>query len=83
MAALIMRAEDARNEARLRTAAHENGALLDATCLYCGGGIRMHDPLVVVDHQGERETSLGREPELAGEPNTMLIHVRCAPQRGK
>jgi hypothetical protein len=49
------------------------------TCLYCGGVIGVNEPVVVVEHEGERETSLAREPELARRSGVLLIHSRCAP----
>ncbi len=49
------------------------------TCLYCNEGIGAFEPLVVVEHDGERETSLVREPELVERQHVLLIHSRCAP----
>ena len=49
------------------------------SCLTCGERIATDEPLVVVEHEGERQTSLAREPELAKQPGAILIHVRCAP----
>jgi hypothetical protein len=49
------------------------------TCLYCGDRIGIYEPIIVVEHSGERETSLGREPELARRPRVLLVHCRCAP----
>jgi hypothetical protein len=49
------------------------------TCLFCGEPIGTNEPVVVVEHEGERQTLLAREPELAGQPGALLLHVRCAP----
>jgi anti-sigma B factor antagonist len=49
------------------------------TCLYCEDRIGIHEPIIVVEHDRERETSLGREPELARRPRVLLVHSRCAP----
>jgi hypothetical protein len=35
------------------------------TCLFCEGVIASDEPLIVVEHEGERKTSFAREPELA------------------
>jgi hypothetical protein len=50
------------------------------TCLYCGDVIGVYEPIVVVEHEGERETSLAREPELARRSGVLLVHARCAPE---
>jgi hypothetical protein len=49
------------------------------TCVYCGGAIDLYEPVVLVEHDGERETSLAREPDLAGRGRVLMIHSRCAP----
>jgi hypothetical protein len=49
------------------------------TCLYCGDAIGIQEPVVAVEHEGERETSLAREPDLADRRCVLLIHSRCAP----
>jgi hypothetical protein len=49
------------------------------TCVYCGGAITVHERVVVVEHEGERETSLGREPDLARRGGALMVHSRCAP----
>jgi hypothetical protein len=49
------------------------------TCVYCGGGIDVYEPVVVVEHDGERETSLAREPDLARHGRVLMIHSSCAP----
>jgi hypothetical protein len=52
----------------------------EPTCLYCGDAIHAPtEPVVVIEHDGERLTSLGREPELAERPRLLLIHASCAP----
>jgi len=52
----------------------------EPTCLYCGNAIGTPtEPVVVIEHDGERHTSLGREPELAERPRVLLIHASCAP----
>lgn len=49
------------------------------SCLYCGKGISRDDQVVVVEHDGDRQTSLAREPALAERPGALLLHARCAP----
>ena len=49
------------------------------TCLYCGKGITTGEPVIVVEHEGQRQTSLAREPTLAERPGALLLHARCAP----
>jgi hypothetical protein len=48
------------------------------TCLFCGDEIGEYDPLVVVEHDGERETSLASEAELRDRAAVLVIHARCA-----
>ena len=48
------------------------------TCLFCGAEIEADDRLVVLEHDGERETSLAREPELLEREHVLLVHARCA-----
>lgn len=48
------------------------------TCLFCGAEIGESEPLVVVEHDGERETSLAKEPELRDRVPVLVIHGRCA-----
>jgi hypothetical protein len=50
-----------------------------ATCLYCGDRIGVYEPIIVVEHDGERQTSLANEPELARRPRVLLVHSHCAP----
>ena len=49
------------------------------TCLFCRDPILVEEPIIVVEHDPERETSLAREPELAGRARGLLLHTRCAP----
>lgn len=49
-------------------------------CLYCSGAIGVYEPVVLVEHDRERETSLAREPELTHSKRALLIHVACAPE---
>ena len=52
------------------------------TCMFCGNEIEDHDPLVVIEHDGERETFLEREPELRERERVLLVHARCAHRTG-
>ena len=52
------------------------------TCVFCGTQIGDHDRVVVLDHHGERETSLAREPELPEGEHVLLVHARCTKLRG-
>ena len=45
-------------------------------CLYCHDVIRADEPVVVLEHEAERETPLGREPDLAESPRALLIDSR-------
>ena len=47
------------------------------TCLFCGAQIEADDRLVVLEHDGERESSLAREPELLEREHALLVHARC------
>jgi hypothetical protein len=47
------------------------------TCVFCGAQIEEHDRLVVLEHDGDRETSLAREPELPEREHVLLVHARC------
>jgi hypothetical protein len=38
------------------------------TCLYCADRISANEPVLVVEHDGERETSLASEPQLLKRP---------------
>jgi hypothetical protein len=49
------------------------------TCVYCGSAIDIDEPVVLVEHDGERETSLAREPALARRVHVVIVHSRCAP----
>ena len=49
------------------------------TCLFCRDPILVQEPIIVVEHDRERKTSLAREPELAGRARGLLLHTRCAP----
>jgi hypothetical protein len=48
------------------------------TCLCCADSIAFDDAVVLVEHDGERLTSLAREPHLADDPRVLLAHARCA-----
>ena len=51
-------------------------------CLYCDCPIRDDDELIVVEHEGERESKLSRESSLADREKAcqvFLVHTRCAP----
>ncbi|HEY3946685.1 MAG TPA: hypothetical protein VGL78_15760 [Solirubrobacteraceae bacterium] len=48
------------------------------SCMFCGKEIGDHDPLVVIEHDGERETSLAREPDLRELEHVLLVHAGCA-----
>lgn len=48
-------------------------------CLRCGEIVDTYDPVVVVEHDGERETILADELELAERRGLLLVHSRCAP----
>ena len=47
-------------------------------CLFCAASIGRDDPVVLVAHNGDRLTSLAREPQLADDPRALLVHARCA-----
>jgi hypothetical protein len=47
------------------------------SCLICRRRIDLDEPVVVVEHEGERQTVLAREPELANQARALLVHVRC------
>jgi hypothetical protein len=48
------------------------------TCLFCAESIGVDAPVVLVEHDGERLTSLAREPHLADDPRALLAHASCA-----
>ena len=51
-----------------------------ARCLFCGQVIDMPtESVVVIEHDGERQTSLAHQPELADRPHVLLVHGSCAP----
>ena len=47
-------------------------------CLYRAETIGVYEPVVVVEHEGERETALAREPELADRNELLFVHSDCA-----
>lgn len=49
------------------------------TCNICEADIEVDEPLVVVERDGERETSLADEPDLRGRRDVMLLHAKCMP----
>ena len=51
------------------------------TCLICEDVIALDEPLIVIEHEGERKTSFAREPELAERVRGLFVHARCAPPR--
>jgi hypothetical protein len=48
-------------------------------CIFCGDAVERDEPLIVIEHDGERETSFAREPGLRERARALLAHVRCAP----
>jgi hypothetical protein len=48
------------------------------TCIFCGEAVTDDEPLVVIEHDGERETSLASEPELGQRRSALLVHAYCA-----
>ena len=50
-------------------------------CLFCKGVIASDEPLILIEHEGERKTSFAREPELAERVRGLFVHARCAPPR--
>lgn len=51
----------------------------EPVCIYCSEAVDVNDPVVVVEHEGERETLLALEPDLAQRGDVLMIHSRCAP----
>ena len=49
------------------------------TCLFCGDVIGVYEPIVIVEHEGDRETSLAREPTLHARPGILVAHRACVP----
>jgi hypothetical protein len=49
------------------------------TCNICEAEIEVDEPLVVIEREGERETSLADEPDLRGRRDVMLLHAKCMP----
>ena len=47
------------------------------TCLYCADRISANEPVLVVEHDGERETSLASEPQLLKRSRLLLVHTAC------
>lgn len=48
-------------------------------CLYCKGRIGSYEPVIVIEHEGERETSLAQEPDLRDRVRALVVHRECAP----
>ena len=46
-----------------------------STCLYCTDRIGASEPVLVVEHDGQRETSLASEPQLLKRPHLLLVHT--------
>jgi hypothetical protein len=42
---------------------------------------RANEPVLVVEHDGERETSLASEPQLLKRPHLLLVHTACVRDR--
>ena len=51
------------------------------TCLYCADRIGANEPVLVVEHDGERETSLASEPQLVKRLHLLLVHTACVRDR--
>ena len=51
------------------------------TCLYCADRIGANEPVLGVEHDGERETSLAGEPHLVKRPSVLLVHTACVRDR--
>ena len=49
--------------------------------MFCDKEIGDHEALVVIEHDGERETSLAREPELREREHVLVVHARCGQTR--
>ena len=49
-------------------------------CLYCKARIGTDEPVIVIEHEGEWETSLAQDPELRDRVRALLLHRDCAPQ---
>lgn len=49
------------------------------TCHICGDRLGVYEPVVLVDPERHRETSLIREPHLQDDPQARLAHPRCVP----
>jgi len=49
-------------------------------CLFCREPIRVEEPVIVLEHDGERETSLAHEPDIPERSRGLLVHPRCAPE---
>jgi hypothetical protein len=49
-------------------------------CTFCGEPVGVHERVIVIEHEGERETSLAREPEIVDRPRLLLVHSSCAPE---
>ena len=54
---------------------------LGPVCIFCGGVVEKDERLIVIEHDGERETSFAREPGLLDRARTLVAHTRCAPAR--
>jgi hypothetical protein len=49
------------------------------SCIFCGTFVSDDEGIIVIEHDGERETSFAREPELRKRERVLLVHARCAP----
>ena len=47
-------------------------------CRYCSDTLAPDEDVIVIGREGERETSLVREPEIARNRDVLLVHSRCA-----
>ncbi len=48
------------------------------TCAHCGDRIGVYEPVVVVNGDSSRTTSLAREPQLSDSIEAVLMHQACA-----
>jgi hypothetical protein len=51
------------------------------TCLLWGERIALDEPVVVREHDRERQAVPAREPSLIRGPSALLVHVQCAHAR--
>jgi hypothetical protein len=51
--------------------------VLIAECLFCWEAIEPDETIVLLGHDGDRETSLAAEPEIRERAGERLVHARC------